>query len=365
MGFPRNDYLTAAKDKKHSDEFISETLSYADGLDSKGLPVIFDQQHLSYLLCMEHRNLRQLVKSASSYYKYFAIKKRRGGLRRIMSPYSELRDVQTWIKENILDKIELPNCVKAFVKGRNIMENAKMHEGRKYILKVDITNFFESIGVRQVYVAFRKMGYDRSVAAWLANLCTAKIEDYKYEQLEDQEEIQKLFNDLYHKSEPFLVQGAPTSPGLANIICNRMDKRMMGLANKHGFTYSRYADDMTFSADKKDRLPKVSMIRKIVETEGFHLNEEKIELLHEGNRQIVTGLLVDNHVRVPGRYKKDIKRHIHFCLKYGGRDHFHRIAPGKAFGKEWLAGRIRYIHSVEPETAKKLWAEFERIDWGY
>ncbi len=365
MGFPRNDYLTAAKDKKHSDEFISETLSYADGLDSKGLPVIFDQQHLSYLLCMEHRNLRQLVKSASSYYKYFAIKKRRGGLRRIMSPYSELRDVQTWIKENILDKIELPNCVKAFVKGRNIMENAKMHEGRKYILKVDITNFFESIGVRQVYVAFRKMGYDRSVAVWLANLCTAKIEDYKYEQLEDQEEIQKLFNDLYHKSEPFLVQGAPTSPGLANIICNRMDKRMMGLANKHGFTYSRYADDMTFSADKKDRLPKVSMIRKIVETEGFHLNEEKIELLHEGNRQIVTGLLVDNHVRVPGRYKKDIKRHIHFCLKYGGREHFHRIAPGKAFGKEWLAGRIRYIHSVEPETAKKLWAEFERIDWGY
>lgn len=365
MGFPRNDYLTAAKDKKHSDEFISETLSYADGLDSKGLPVIFDQQHLSYLLCMEHRNLRQLVKSASSYYKYFTIKKRRGGLRRIMSPYSELRDVQTWIKENILDKIELPNCVKAFVKGRNIMENAKMHEGRKYILKVDITNFFESIGVRQVYVAFRKMGYDRSVAAWLANLCTAKIEDYKYEQLEDQEEIQKLFNDLYHKSEPFLVQGAPTSPGLANIICNRMDKRMMGLANKHGFTYSRYADDMTFSADKKDRLPKVSMIRKIVETEGFHLNDEKIELLHEGNRQIVTGLLVDNHVRVPGRYKKDIKRHIHFCLKYGGRDHFHRIAPGKAFGKEWLAGRIRYIHSVEPETAKKLWAEFERIDWGY
>ena len=365
MGFPRNDYLTAAKDKKHSDEFISETLSYADGLDSKGLPVIFDQQHLSYLLCMEHRNLRQLVKSASSYYKYFAIKKRRGGLRRIMSPYSELRDVQTWIKENILDKIELPNCVKAFVKGRNIMENAKMHEGRKYILKVDITNFFESIGVRQVYVAFRKMGYDRSVAAWLANLCTAKIEDYKYEQLEDQEEIQKLFNDLYHKSEPFLVQGAPTSPGLANIICNRMDKRMMGLANKHGFTYSRYADDMTFSADKKDRLPKVSMIRKIVETEGFHLNDEKIELLHEGNRQIVTGLLVDNHVRVPGRYKKDIKRHIHFCLKYGGREHFHRIAPGKAFGKEWLAGRIRYIHSVEPETEKKLWSEFERIDWGY
>lgn len=365
MGFPRNDYLTAARDKNHSDDFISETLSYADELDGKGLPVIFDQQHLSYLLYMEHRNLKQLVRSVSSYYKYFAIKKRNGGLRRIMSPYSELRDVQIWIKENILDKIEQPNYVKAFVKGRNTVENAKMHEGRKYILKVDITNFFESIGVRQVYAAFRQMGYDKGVAAWLANLCTTKIEDYKYEQLEDQEEIQKLFNDLYHKSEPFLAQGAPTSPGLANVICNRMDKRMMGLANKRGFNYSRYADDMTFSADEKDRLPKVGMIRKIVETEGFHLKDEKIELLHEGNRQIVTGLLVDDHVRVPGRYKKDIKRHIHFCLKYGGREHFHRIAPGKAFGKEWLAGRIRYVQSVEPETAKKLWAEFKKIDWGY
>ena len=365
MGFPRNDYLTAARAQNHSDEFISETLSYADGLDGKGLPVIFDQQHLSYLLYMEHRDLKKLVRSASGYYKYFAIKKRHGGLRRIMSPYCELRTVQTWIKENILDKIEQPIYVTAFAKGRTVMENAKMHEGRKYILKVDIANFFESIGVRQVYVAFKKMGYDKGVAAWLANLCTAKIEDYKYEQLEDQEEIQKLFDNLYHKSEPFLVQGAPTSPGLANIICNRMDKRMMGLANKHGFNYSRYADDMTFSADEKDRLPKVGLIRKIVATEGFRLKEEKTELLHEGNRQIVTGLLVDDHVRVPGRYKKNIKRHIHFCLKYGGREHFHRIAPGKAFGKEWLAGRIRYVHSVEPETAKKLWKEFEKIDWGY
>lgn len=365
MGFPRNDYLTQATLQGHSDEFIATTLEYASNLDNVGLPVIFDQHHLSYLLCMEHQELRRLVKSASGYYRYFAIKKRSGGLRRIMAPYSELRDVQTWIKENILDKIKQPDYVTAFAKGRNIVRNAKMHEGRKYILKVDVANFFESICVRRVYLAFIKMGYEKGVAAWLANLCTAKIEDYKYEQFEEQEEIQKLFDELYHNDEPFLIQGAPTSPGLANIICYRMDKRMMGLANKHGFNYSRYADDMTFSADEKDKLPKVGIIRKIVETEGFYLKEDKTELLHEGKRQMVTGLLVDGRVRVPGSYKKDIKRHIHFCLKYGGREHFHRIAPGKAFGKEWLAGRIRFVHSVEPGAAKKLWVEFEKIDWGY
>lgn len=72
---------------------------------------------------------------------------------------------------------------------------------------------------------------------------------------------------------------------------------------------------------------------------------------------------MDGHVRVAGTYKKNIVRHIHFCHRYGGRGHFHRIAPGMAFGKEWLEGRIRYVHSVEPETAKKMWAEFEKIDW--
>lgn len=238
-----------------------------------------------------------------------------------------------------------------------------MHEGRAYILKVDIANFFESIGVRRVYKAFCRIGYEKGVSVWLANLCTSKLDDYKYEQLEEQEEVQRLFDELGMKTDPFLIQGAPTSPALANIICGKMDRRMMGLANKTGFNYSRYADDMTFSADDKANLPKIGMIRRIVESEGFRLKDDKTELLHKGNRQIVTGLLVDGHVRVPGRYKKDIMRHIHFCQKYGGRGHFHRITPGKAFGKEWLEGRIRYVYSVEPDVGKKMWAEFEKIDW--
>ena len=54
-----------------------------------------------------------------------------------------------------------------------------------------------------------------------------------------------------------------------------------------------------------------------------------------------------------------------FCLKYGGREHFQQIASGKTFGKEWLAGRILYVHSIESETAKKLWAKFEKTDWRY
>lgn len=363
MGFPRNDFIKEAKSQGHTDDFIAEALAYAEVLDAKGLPVIFDRRHLAFMLNVEPAHLYMLVDRASRFYKYFAIKKRSGGLRRIMAPYQELRRPQEWIKEFILDKIEQPKCVTAFAKGRNTIGNAKMHEGKKFVLKVDIKSFFESINVMQVYKAFMRMGYEKSVASCLASLTTAKIDAYKYDELEDQPEVQKLFDELNERYYPLLIQGAPTSPALANIVCYRMDRRMMGLANKHGFNYTRYADDMTFSADELDNLPKVGMIRKIVESEGFRLNEEKTELLHEGNRQIVTGLLVDGHVRVPGTYKKNIMRHIHFCQRYGGRGHFHRIAPGMAFGKEWLEGRIRYVHSVEPDTAKKMWAEFEKIDW--
>lgn len=363
MGFPRNDFIAAAKAQKHSDMYLAETLRYASVLDDKGLPVIFNQQHLAFMLLMERKHLRRLINEVSGHYKYFAIRKRSGGLRRIMSPYSDLREVQVWIKDNILDKIEHPAYVTAFAKGRNTVLNAKIHEGRMYVLKVDIANFFESINVRRVYGVFCNMGYDKGVSAWLASLCTSILDEYKYGELGDQEEVQILFDELKSKKEPFLIQGAPTSPALANIICQRMDRRMMGMANKLGFNYSRYADDMTFSSDDKSNLPKFGMIKRVVENEGFQLKEEKTEFLHKGNKQIVTGLLVDDHVRVPGRYKKDIMRHIHFCQKYGGRSHFHRIAPGKAFGKEWLEGRIRYIYSVEPIVAKKMWDEFAKIDW--
>lgn len=365
MGFPRNDFISEAKARGRSQDFITEALKYADVLDEKGLPVIFDTVHLAFILNCDYSELKHIASITSVFYRYFAIKKRSGGLRRIMAPYQNLRHIQEWIKHNILDQIIQPDYVTAFVKGRNILTNAKIHEGKKYVLKIDLKNFFESINVRRVCAAFKWMGYEGNVASCLAKLCTAKIDEFKYNLLEEQSEIQELFEELFQKEEPFLIQGAPTSPGLANIVCAKLDRRIKRLSQEMGFNYSRYADDLTFSADDLASLPKIGLIRKIVQSEGFTLNEKKTELLHQGNKQMVTGLLVDGNVRVPGRYKRDIMRHIHFCQKYGGRVHFNRIKPGKAYGKEWLEGRIRYVYSVEPDFAKKMWQEFEKIDWGY
>lgn len=365
MEFPRNDFIKEAKRLGHSDAFVEELLNYADSLERKNIPVIIDQQHLASIFMMERSSLQSLILRLPSYYKYFVIKKKNGGLRRIMAPYTNLRIIQTWIKNNILDQIEQPFYVTAYVKGRNTLFNAKIHENKRFILKLDIKNFFESIDVKKVYKIFCNLGYEKGVASWLSNLCTSKIDEYKYSQLEEKIEIQELFNELVDKKTSFLIQGAPTSPGLANIACFRMDKRIMGLANKFGFNYSRYADDMTFSADDFCNLPKIGMLKRIIESEGFYLNFEKIKLLSKGKRQIVTGLLVNGDVRIPGKYIKDIKRHIYFCLKYGGRNHFNRLSPNHAYGKEWLEGKIRYVYSIEPAVAMSLWNDFEKIDWGY
>ena len=234
MGFPRNDFITEAKFQGRSQQFITEALRYADVLDGKGLPVIFDTSHLAFMLNMSHRDLVHIAFMASVFYKYFAIKKRNGGYRRIMAPYMHLRQIQVWINKNILSKVQQPEFVTAFVKGRNTQMNARLHENRAYVLKVDLSNFFESINVRRVCAAFMWMGYESSVASCLAKLCTAKIDDYKYDMLEEQPEIQTLFDELMQRHEPFLIQGAPTSPALANIVCGRLDKRMKPLRSHTG-----------------------------------------------------------------------------------------------------------------------------------
>ena len=116
--------------------------------------------------------------------------------------------------------------------------------------------------------------------------------------------------------EAFLIQGAPTSPGISNVICKKLDNRLSKLANKHGANYSRYADDITFSGDENN-LPNLGIIKKIIATEGFNINWKKVGKYKTGQKQMVTGLLIDNKVRIPNKFKKDIYRHLHFCKNMG------------------------------------------------
>lgn len=361
MNNRRNDYSKEANNQGKSEKYKASILPYITKLEGNHLPVIFDSHHFAYLLDISYQDLNALSKNRSAYYKYYTIRKRLGGRRRILAPFSNLKRIQRWILENILDKVETPECVTGFVHGRSIVENAKAHENKAYILKLDLKDFFENISSQRVYGLFRSFGYGKQLSYDFARLCTTEIQDNKLQNLKEEE--RDCFDPLRSFKQGFLVQGAPSSPSIANKIAYKLDNRLKSLADKHASTYTRYADDITFSADRRESLPGMKIIRRIIKSEGFVLNEKKIGVYSSRNHQEVTGLLIDSHVRVSSRYKRDILRHIHFCQKYGVKGHTQRVCPEKTNFQQWLYGRICFVYSVEPDVGRKMFEEFDKIDW--
>jgi RNA-directed DNA polymerase len=360
MNFPRNLFIEGAKSEGHSDLFIENTLNYIDHLTGNNLPVIFSLKHLSLLIGMDFQDLKEIIYNRNSHYSYYLISKKKGGYRRIVAPHSNIKILQNWIKVNILDRVDVSPFATGFIKKRSILTNAKIHENNTVILNVDLSNFFESITEKRVYSLFKSLGYASNLAVDFAKICTAKMSDRRYEELSEEDQI--YFDDLYSLQEHVLVQGAPTSPGISNLICKTLDLRLSKLANKLSISYSRYADDITFSS-KELNLPKIHLIKSIIEDEGFKLNWNKVGIYKSGQKQLVTGLLIDGRVRVPPKFKKEIYRHLHFCKKFGPYEHFQRISPDKGYRREWLLGKIFYVHSIEPNEAKKMFHLANQINW--
>jgi RNA-directed DNA polymerase len=360
MDFPRNLFIEMAKNEGHSPEFLTNTLGYIDNLIGKKLPVIFSLKHFSLLIGMDFTDVIKIIQNRNNYYSYYLMKKKKGGFRRIVAPYKDLKFMQSWIKENILDKIDTSQQATGFIKGKSILTNAKNHENSNVILNIDLSNFFETITEKRVYGIFSSLGYSKNLAVEFAKICTAQISEEKYDAMPP--EKQKYFKEIYQLKESVLVQGAPTSPNLSNLVCRRLDLRLSKLANKLGINYSRYADDITFSGNESN-LPSIGIFKKIIEDEGFIINWDKVGRYKKGQRQIVTGLLIDGKVRVPKKFKKEIYRHLHFCYKYGAYSHFQRICPNKGYGKEWLLGKIYFIYAIEPDEAKKMLEIANNINW--
>lgn len=361
MNFSRNLFIENAKIEGHSESFIQNTLNYADNLIGKNLPVIFSIRHFALLVGLDYKEVNSIIKNRENQYSYYLIKKKKKGeYRRIIAPHKYIKYIQRWINSNILQKIALSQYATGFVKNKSILDNAKFHEKSSVVLNIDLSNFFETVNEKRVFGIFKSLGYASNLAFDFAKICTATISDYQFEKLSEEEQV--YFKDLKDFRLPILIQGAPTSPAISNLICRRLDFRFSRLANKHGANYSRYADDMTFSGEF-DNLPKISVIKEIIEDEGFVINWNKVKIHKKGQRQMVTGLLIDNKIRVPQKFKKEIYRHLFFCKKYGAKSHFDRIAPDKGFRKEWLLGKIMYVKSIEPTEFQKMIKLVNEINW--
>ena len=189
-----------------------------------------------------------------------------------------------------------------FVPGRSIVTNAKKHLDSKVIFNCDLQDFFPSISKEMVQESLmkelKKYNASQKVANIISNLVTAPDK-----------------NGL-----EVLPQGAPTSPVVSNIVVKRLDKRLRVFAEKNGYRYSRYADDVTFSSagDTHTTLPmKSKAILSIIKDCGFNINPRKTVLSSSAKRREVTGLTVGRKLNVSRSYVKQLRVLMHLWESRG------------------------------------------------
>lgn len=222
-------------------------------------------------------------------YHQFTIPKRSGhGMRTIHAPSPELKAIQRRILRRLLGLLVAHPAATGFEIGKSIVTNALPHQRKAVIVRLDIKDFFASTKAKRVEAFFERIGWNREAARRLTDLCT---------------------------HDGSLPQGAPTSPRLANLLNVLLDKRLEGAARKYGATYTRYADDMTFSFDDGPRHQVQSLInlaKIIVEGEGYQLHmKRKLSIRRRHDQQRVTGLVVNHRPNLPRTVRRKLRAAEH------------------------------------------------------
>jgi RNA-directed DNA polymerase len=264
------------------------------------------REDIAALLDIQDLRLRYYlyITDISSHYTVFSISKKSGGTREISAPITPLKIIQHKLNQ-VLQSVYKPKpSVHGFVQGKSIRTNARVHAHRKYVLNIDLKDFFPSINFGRVMGMFMGNPYfrNRDVAKVLAEIC------------------------CFNKQLP---QGAPTSPVVANMLCARLDAKLQQLAKKHRCTYTRYADDLTFSTSQAQfpitlaRLNDDGTIeigKDLLDTildNHFEINSKKFRLQTRNHRQEVTGLTVNKFPNVTRKYVDQVRGMLHAWEKYG------------------------------------------------
>jgi retron-type reverse transcriptase len=316
-------------------------MSDAVTLTEHGLPVLNTPADVANALGVSIQQLRWLAyhsdAATRTHYVKFQIPKRSGGMRTLAAPHKKLKALQHWILANVVGKLPVTEAAHGFVAGRGIVSNANPHVGKAVVVNLDLSDFFPTVTFPRVRAVFERYGYSGCVASILALLCTESpratitYAGTKYE---------------VAAGPRGLPQGAPTSPGLSNQVVRKLDKRLLGVAAKLGLTYTRYADDLTFSgatefADKIGWL--LAKVRHVAQEEGFAVNEKKTRVMRRGAAQMVTGVVVNDKPSISREELRRLRAILHRA-KSEGLEAQNR--EGRPNFRAWLAGKIAFVSMV-------------------
>ncbi|WP_009633872.1 reverse transcriptase family protein [Synechocystis sp. PCC 7509] len=339
---------------------LNNTESNAERLSNYGLPRLENAGQIAAAMGISVGQLRFLAFSRKTsticHYIRFTIPKKTGGSRSISAPMPKLKESQKWILVNILNKLELHEAAHGFRRDRSIVSNALPHVKQDVIINFDLKDFFPSISYRRVKGLFQSLGYSEAAATIFGLLCT-----------ELEVEAVELDGKTYYvaNSDRHLPQGSPASPAITNLLCRRLDRRLTLMAENLGFTYTRYADDLTFSATGSNLRHICNVLKRtedIVNHEDLTINQQKTRIIRKSRQQEVTGVVVNSH---PNIARETLKRF---------RATLYQIEKDGLEGKHWgnttdvmaaIQGYANFVKMVNPAKGAEFIAQVERIKHKY
>lgn len=338
-------WLTAkANQFEYDQEVVEQMIEYARFLNDKNLPIIYNQEHLAVLMGKEYPYLLGISNKTKSNYITYKLPKRHGGFRIIMEPYPSLKEVQDWILKYILDPIKdnyVAKNAKAYMPGRSIKDNVRLHCNKELVFNIDLKDFFGSITIKMILSFFISLGYSKPVAVMLANLCTCN---------------------------GVLPQGASTSPMLSNMIFKPADDFIFSYCKSKKILFSRYADDLTFSGSFNEH-ELLYDLNQVLYEHGFRINYKKIKTYRKFQRQLVTNVVVNVKPHVRRRIIRSLRQEAYYISKFGILKHLSYIGCKlePAYYLKRILGKINYALFLNPKdtsmkTAKsQIYTEINRF----
>lgn len=381
-------YLAAGRSQGISSDVLGAAVKTAKAIlrVNPRLQPILTLRHLAYLTDSDYGYLRAVIgRGIDNPYRVFTIHKRpepsgNARFRTICAPDSQLLKVQRWLVTNILNHATsvVHSASKAFAPDCTLVRAAEPHCGARWLIKVDVQNFFESISEIAAYRAFRSLGYQPLVAFELARLCT-RLGNYTPRRGHAQwlrkkagvaYEITKYNHSMGRIGH--LPQGAPTSPMLANIAMRAADAEFETLARSAGMTYTRYADDLVFSTrdlgfTRDIASGIVGSAYRILGKYGFTPNVAKTKIVPPRARKVVLGLLVDEpSPRLPREFKEKMRMHLYYL-------HKDEIGPARHAAKRGfisvagmrnvLYGLAAFATQIEPVYGADVRRGLDTVAW--
>ena len=286
-----------------------------------------DYTTLGLMLCVSPKLVQQIAWRPERHYRSFELPKRSGGVREIKSPRVFLKVIQQFLADYVLQGLTISNAVFSYRAGASIQDNARRHRGANYVANIDIKDFFGSIKKDRVTALLTDNGLPSAAAILVGELVT---------------------------HDGALPQGAPTSPSLSNAFLRPFDDFMVTGCHRQGLSYSRYADDITISGSSRAAI--VATIetarRRLAGDYDLQLNEEKTRIASRYTQQKVTGLVVNEKVVPPRKFRRQIRAAFHNAQERGSVD----------LGNfRHLAGYLSYLKSFDQLRDTPELGEYEKI----